>query len=180
MNIYITHIKKALSSISTEYIIESNSSNRLAERLFAYEFYHQYRHIMEQNLSLYDGLFLTGEQYKIYSQLHGIRQKDAPDIVLSDNMNCIGERQEFLIEIKMKGNPEWLNDLQKLSDFANSSLSFKNHYFIYVGETFSAINNQLMNKCKTIDKFCEKVVIFTCFPNNNSINVEINVISNIL
>lgn len=176
MCIYLIHIKEALESMSTDYIIESNSSNRYAERLFAYEFYHQFRNVMKNNSSIYQDLFLTGEQSKIYSLLHDGSVNDTPDLVLCDNMTSIGKKQEFLIEIKMKGNTSWLSDLPKLSEFANSSLSFKYHVFLYVGDNFSSIEEELLNKCRTIDNFSKEIYVVTCFKDKNRIKAEINII----
>lgn len=180
MNCYFEHITRALESVSTDYIIESNSSNRLAERIFAYEFYHQFRLIMEKNESLYKGLYLAGEQSKIYEIRHGETAKDTPDIVLCGNMNEIGGKQEILFEIKMMGNSAWPDDLKKLSEFANSSLAFKYHVFIYVGERLSAIKQEVINTCGSVSSIKKNIFVINCFPDKDKNEVEINTIKDLI
>lgn len=175
---YIDDIKTALEAIPACYVIESNNSNRLAERVFAYEFYHRFRLLMHSDKSTYKGLYLAGEQSKVYAKRHCNRTNDAPDIVLSGNIS-IPEKQVLLIEIKMKGNRQWKKDLEKMTEFSESDLKFDKHCFIYVGESFDNLRKKI-KKTRNSKKLNGEIIIFNCEVVDNEIYVEKNLLSDLI
>ena len=120
---YIKDITNALKKVGQEYVIyidtEGSNKNKnkikYTERVFAYEFYHRYRCIMERKKEFYKGLYLNGEQPKngqIWKGLAAI----TPDLVLHGQINIpdySGESQKWLCEIKMAGNPKIIDDIKK-------------------------------------------------------------------
>lgn len=174
---YIEDIIIALGKIPACYVIESNDKNRLAERMFAYEFYHQYRMIMENNPQYKEGYYLCGEQSKLYSKICNDTEKEriCPDIVLSGEVEEIDdEKQYWVAEIKMAGNSDWEADIPKLVKYAKSQLKFQYLFYIYVCKNEDS-------KCKIIRlleqrKFSKEeleITFFICTPNNETTYIDV-------
>lgn len=161
-NQYIEDIKKALKAVSPSYVIPNNSGG-YNERIFAYEFYHQYRLIMtkdDDKKKYYLGKYLSGEQSKIY-ELNEQDKRTAPDIVLSANVEEVeADKQFWVAEIKMLGNKELLNDIPKLDNLMRQ-LSFSIKVFICVGLNKADLQT-LLGKAKktdtTLEVFCCTVI----------------------
>ena len=139
---YIDDIICALKLVEKEFIVNVNadaddeSKYKYPERIYAYEFYHQYRKIMEEKKEKYDGLFLNGEQPKSSSVWNGL-SSITPDIVLHRKVNEkdeTAEGQKWLCEIKMAGNPGWIDDLKKIKD-KEEVLKFHDYIFLMIGKT---------------------------------------------
>ena len=140
VNQYVQMLIQALSKVEECYLgyediklfedkVEKNTIR--AERVFAYELYHQFRLLMKEDC----GYYLNGEIRKSNKVFKWENQKDCyPDLVLHGNPTCIDkESQYFLCEIKMSTNQYLLNDLLKLSKFFMSDLEFQNYIFLCVG-----------------------------------------------
>lgn len=137
-NKYLKDIIEALENVSPSYVVNSNTPGHLAERIFAYEFYHQYRLLME-NCNEYEGCILCGEQSKLYDDKNlgktteTKKEQQSPDIVLAGNVENIDPATQYWVaEIKMAGNASWEEDIKKLVKYAKNQLSFKHLFFIYV------------------------------------------------
>lgn len=176
---YIDDIKTALEAIPACYVIESNASNRLAERMFAYEFYHQYRMIMD-SCHQYDGdYYLCGEQSKLYSKMCNDTKKEhiCPDIVLSGEVEEISvDKQYWVAEIKMDGNTDWEEDIPKLVKYAKSQLGFQNLIYIYVCRD----ETSRMNIINELDarRFKEDesaIIFFICTPNSETKYIDVKI-----
>lgn len=169
-NYYIEDIKEALQNVSGKFIISSNGNTYLAERIFAYEFYHQYRLLMESNPHRYEGAYLCGEQSKLLSIKEDNLEKDnkkyvSPDIVLAGNIENTDEKTQYWAsEIKMYGNPKWKEDLPKLSHYSKSSLKFQIVLFIFVCENKEQkeeIKGELLKERQELNEY-EEIVFFIC------------------
>ena len=127
---------------------------------FAYEFYHQFRSIIDKKLeelkgqSLYANIILTAEQRKcqpVYNQI--LQNADtkrefekiiccAPDIILHRGLDKI-EEQIFLCEMKTYINKDWLEDFEKIKKML--SLGFKYYLFLLVGGDKNFFIQELSN-----------------------------------
>ena len=118
-----------------------------AERVFAYELYHQYRLVMP-NATDY---VLNAEVFKDNTifQCEEI-QSCYPDLVLHRDIGHIDEgTQYFLCEIKMSSNSQLVNDLSKLTSLAKfTNLSFKYYIFLCIGLNDDELKNIILKKCK--------------------------------
>lgn len=121
-------------------------TTKYPERVFAYEFYHQYRKIMEDKRNIYSGLFLNGEQTKERKVADYIGDF-TPDLVLHSRLDgmCEGS-QKWLCEIKMieSGNP--LSDIEKFRKM--DKLSFDEYIFLYAGSCLPNLLLKIHNKIK--------------------------------
>lgn len=173
-SIYLGDIIKALSNVSTEYMVYcspgikrgSKDYYKYTERMFAYEFYHQYRCIMQRKKRKYAGLYLNGEQQKCSQGWKGLK-KLTPDIVLHgmiDKPDYSGFSQKWLCEIKMCTNPEIVSDLTKIKNKA-SKLKFQEYVFILVGGD----DNYLKYKCRK-----EKIKVDDVMGDTICICIDIN------
>lgn len=118
-----------------------------AERVFAYELYHQYRLIMP-NAPYY---VLNAEVFKDNKifQSEDI-QSCYPDLVLHRDIGHIDEgTQYFLCEIKMSSNSQLVNDLSKLTKLAKfTNLSFEYYIFLCIGLDEDGLRNIILKKCE--------------------------------
>lgn len=137
-NKYLRDIIKAIELVPVTYVVNSNTPGRLAERIFAYEFYHQYRSLMDK-CKLYDEKYLCGEQSKLYDDMNleettaTNKVHQCPDIVLAGNVENLDPKTQYWVaEIKMAYNQSWEKDIEKLVKYAKSQLSFQHLFFIYV------------------------------------------------
>ena len=144
---YLDDFIEALANVGHEYYLCHDSSDtnsiKYMERVFAYEFYHQYRKIMEQHPCRYNGLYLGGEQIKITGFENHVL-KMTPDIVLhgSFNKDCTGyENQKWLCEIKTKSNSLKYSDLDKLASCPVQQLGFDALIFLYIGGHWKSFQN---------------------------------------
>lgn len=100
------------------------------ERIFAYEFYHQYRCIMSEN-GKYSDIFLNGEQTKTKEVVPDL-ERCAPDLVMHKKIEAADPKgQLWLCEIKMARSQDPLSDIRKFHDMA--SLQFKEKIFLFAG-----------------------------------------------
>ena len=157
---YLDDFFCALSKVELKYVLyhcKNNEPNvtdeyKYPERVFAYEFYHQYRSIMEEKAGIYCGLYLNGEQPKSSQVWEGL-SKITPDIVLHGKVgehDATGESQKWLCEIKMTGNPYVKDDLVKMTN-NESILKFQNYIFLYVGATLQNLKDKLDGCNERID-----------------------------
>lgn len=132
------------------------------ERVFAYELYHQFRKIMEENPGIYKGIYLNGEQQKSKQVVENL-EKCAPDLVLHD---CIYEvrpdGQFWLCEIKMKNNPVAMSDLEKF--YKMQALGFKCYIFLFAGVTFEEMAEEIRKiKVKTDTDVYKKTICISTY-----------------
>lgn len=162
---YIDDFLSALSKVETDYILyaipensETKESFKYPERVFAYEFYHQYRLIMDEKKEKYRGLYLNGEQPKSSKIWEGLANI-TPDLVLHGKIgekDDTGESQKWLCEIKMKSNPAIIQDLKKIKS-NESVLKFQDNFFLYVGATLQNLKDVLDKsdmKQMNVDTIC--------------------------
>ena len=151
-DIFLNDLKKALENVSDSYMfynqkdISDNESTKIEERIFAYELYHQFRKIMDDN-NEYLSLYMSGEQVKHCNLFQGEplngKNRIIPDMVLHEKIAENNGKQVFYIEIKMFNNKALLEDLYKLTELKKENkLHFKYYVFIVVG----------MNKCELYNK----------------------------
>lgn len=167
VNQYVQMLIQALSKVEECYLgyeeikffedkIEKNTIR--AERVFAYELYHQFRLLMKEDCEYY----LNGEIRKSNKVFNWENQSDCyPDLVLHGNQTFIDkESQYFLCEIKMSTNKSLLDDLSKLSQFCKSNLEFQNYIFLCVGllkdDLQKEIEKSKINYNKRILCICRK------------------------
>lgn len=103
------------------------------ERIFAYEFYHQYRCMMDcdENWERYKCISLNGEQTKTKEVVPDL-ERCTPDLVMHKKLGAADpEGQLWLCEIKMAKSYNPLSDITKFHDMA--SLHFKEYIFLFAG-----------------------------------------------
>ena len=142
---YLDDFLCALSKVNIKYVLYPYGDDyKYPERVFAYEFYHQYRLIMEEKKEKYEGLFLNGEQPKLSKVWEGLAQI-TPDLVLHGKVgekDDTGESQKWLCEIKMISNSQVINDLKKIKK-DEAILKFHNYILLYVGATLQNLKDKL-------------------------------------
>lgn len=151
-DIYLNDLKNALENVSESYVLynqkdqRGNNCIKTEERIFAYELYHQFRKIMDDD-NKYTNLYMSGEQVKNCNlfqgeSLNGMKHI-IPDMVLHETIAENSGKQVFYVEIKMSNNQALLKDLYKLTKLKKENkLHFKYYVFIVVG----------MNKCELCSK----------------------------
>lgn len=156
---HVQMLIQALSNVSDFYLgheeirmykdKETNVKIR-AERVFAYELYHQFRLLMKDDC----GYYLNGEIRKSNDVFRWERECGCyPDLVLHGNLTHVdNESQYFLCEIKMSTNTSLLEDLSKLTDFCNSDLAFQNYIFVCIGLSRTELIDIMKGKDKKYDK----------------------------
>lgn len=165
--LHIDDLIRALLNVDEIYYTYTTQKmvTKYPERVFAYELYHQYRKIMEEKPDEYNHVYLNGEQQKSKQVVENL-ERCAPDLVLH---NCIFEvrrnGQFWLCEIKMKGNPEAMSDLEKF--YKMESLGFKCYIFLYAGVTYKEMVEDIRKiKINTDTDVYEKTIcISTCNRN---------------
>lgn len=165
---YAEDFVNALKEVNKKYICyaideEHPEKYKYPERIFAYEFYHQYRKIMEGNPSRYEGVYLNGEQYKGNKE-HPIAEelsKAAPDLVLHGNLSAVNENTQYwLCEIKMHDNEDALDDLCKLKRISQGRLKFRELIFLYVGVQYESKKDAIINYKSNHDCFGKTICVF--------------------
>lgn len=152
---FIKDFIKALFNVESRYIVyqirgeEGENEPKIQkqyERVFAYEFYHQFRKIMESNPDRYEGIFLNGEAHKgdsIYSKV----PKSMPDIILNEDPGrVVKDGQFFLCEMKTAENSKFYEDFGKLYEYKKSELNFKEYIFLSIGETIKELGDKIRKK----------------------------------
>lgn len=120
-----------------------------SERVFAYEFYHQYRCIMDSDEKgkKYMGISLNGEQTKTREVVLDLG-KCAPDLVMHKKIGAANpEDQLWLCEIKMAKSQDALSDITKFHKML--SLQFKEKIFLYAGACKERLLLYLKNKVES-------------------------------
>lgn len=119
------------------------------ERIFAYEFYHQYRCIMDSDdkKKRYIGISLNGEQTKTREVVPDL-EMCAPDLVMHKKIGAVDpEGQLWLCEIKMAKSNNPLSDITKFHDMA--SLHFKENIFLFAGACKERLLLYIKNKVES-------------------------------
>lgn len=151
---YLDDILCALARVDIKYVLYPSKDNyKYPERVFAYEFYHQYRIIMEEKKEKYKDLYLNGEQPKSSLVWEGLAMI-TPDLVLHGKVgeeDNTGESQKWLCEIKMISNFNVIDDLEKIKE-GESILKFQHYILLYVGATLQNLKDKLENKNKDKEK----------------------------
>lgn len=143
---------KALCNVDRGYYMypikddNGKTDRKYPERVFAYEFYHQYRKFMEDKQDIYSGLYLNGEQTKDRKVADYIGDF-TPDMVLHSRLDGMYDgSQKWLCEIKMieSGNP--LSDIEKFRKM--DKLCFDEYIFLYAGSCLPNLLLKIHNKIK--------------------------------
>lgn len=114
------------------------------ERVFAYEFYHQFRKRMEKNEACYYGKYLNGEQTKNRHVEQYIGDY-TPDLILHKKLDGLSpQNQLWLCEIKMMGNNNPLSDIEKFKKMKD--LNFHDYIFLYAGSCLENFQIKIYNK----------------------------------
>ena len=164
---FIKDFIEALFKVDSRYIMyqirggegeNESEKQKQYERVFAYEFYHQFRKIMESNPCRYEGIFLKGEACKdnsIYSKV----PRSTPDIILNEDPGKIVEDgQFFLCEMKTAVNSKYYEDFEKLYKFKEAGLNFKEYIFLSIGETIEELRNRISKVKKELTKYDENTL----------------------
>lgn len=151
---HVTILAKAVAKVKYHYIdydtrrSDASSSIRIkkrAERVFAYELYHQIRKQIDNK----DGYYLNAEVYKnnkVFKSIDNVKSC-YPDLILHGEPGEINEdTQYFLCEIKMHGNAELTQDLGKLSKLISSKLGFKYYIFLCIGLTSNELQYKIIGQ----------------------------------
>lgn len=151
---YLKDIQTAIDHIDKKYFVwkdygTTSIVEKMQERVFCYEFYHQFRKIMENNGDKYGNLTLTAEIGKYYAEKCNKQAKKYPDFVLHEGQDNISQ-QEFVIEVKTEAGinkDNMCTDICKLIS-CRKELNYK--YGIFVGVNMSV---------QDIEKILNKIVI---------------------
>ena len=178
----------ALYNVNSGYYMYSIKDNngktdrKYPERVFAYEFYHQYRRIMEEKRDIYSGLFLNGEQTKDRKVAKYIGDF-TPDLILHSRLDGMSKGgQKWLCEIKMieSGNP--LSDIEKFSKMA--TLGFDEYIFLYVGSCLPNLLLKIHNKIKkgkiNIEPDVNCICICSYFSKTSKLHIECHRLSTLI
>lgn len=199
---YYEDFESALEKIEDEYIaFRSYSVNKkkegehapsvvYPERIFAYEFYHQYRRIMDgrKKRNNYKGILLNGEQTKDGEEFNAIKKElktFSPDLILHGSLST-KDKQLWICEIKTHHNPSPFKDLFKIGLYRDSNVVFNNYIFLYVcncenqpkevkKRMSSYIKRQIKNKKHTIDDLVKNTICFfynNCEPKGKRVSAE--------
>lgn len=204
MEEYLEDIKKAIRNVDKNYyswkdwclMMKNTNSQSLSDELicmkesvFCYEFYHQFRMLMEKDQK-YEGLFLNAEITK--KELDDVKNKiKYPDFVLhsgQDNNNV----HKFVIEVKtseyIKANAPENNinsDIVKLLDFIKKN-GLKYEFGVFIAVNMSnkdlkeKINFNLINKkTNKDDANYEKIILIgTEFTDEENFYFTLNELDN--
>ena len=168
MNDYLNDVLEAIQRVDVHYFKWNDYQDKtelekeMLEHVFCYEFYHQFRKIMECKNSKYHDLRLNGEIKKIIAEgyQNKIEKNRFPDFILHEAQDT-KNMQELVIEVKTVDNIspcKFLYDLLKI-DAMISQLEFKAGLFIAVNmdnemlrsKIATALENndiKIKNRCK--------------------------------
>ncbi len=170
----------ALCNVDSGYYMYSmENSNKTKdkvypERIFAYEFYHQYGKRMEQRRDFYEGKYLNGEQTK-NRHVDNYIGDYTPDLILHKKLDGMPpESQLWLCEIKMMESNDPLSDIEKFGKMKN--LQFDDFVFLYAGSTLENLLLKVYNKLRNGRIYKKKdgnrICICSYFEENNKLLVE--------
>lgn len=153
---YLNMFMKALSNVKDIYMEyetyqvigdELQIITKRAEKVFAYELYHQFRKLMPEDC----GYYINGEIWKDKKIIDKENVSSCyPDLVLHGSLGCVDvDTQYFLCEIKMSTNQNLLDDLDKLTKLSESGLHFKSYIFLCVGKSKQELSDEIMKKNPT-------------------------------
>ena len=170
LDYFIKDFIEALLNVKCRYILYQlrgkKDENELEmqkqyKRVFAYEFYHQFRELMESKPDKYEGIYLNGEAHKgdsIYSKV----PNSMPDIILNkDPGNIVNDGQFFLCEMKTAANAQFYKDFDKLYKFKESGLNFKEYIFLSIGETIEDLKAKIRKNATKLTKY-DKETLCLC------------------
>ena len=164
---YLNDLYKAFKKVDKSYCSSNylyihhhptKREKQYAERVFAYELYHQFRKIMESKPNAYTDLVLNGEIPKMgFRETDIAQQRIDPDLVLHKGQDdCSPEYQKLFIEIKTSLTPNLQKDITKLKVAVGDRLNYQyavlisiNSDLAYVKEAIKTCNRQLVS---SIDK----------------------------
>lgn len=169
MNEFLNDVKKAIGNVDSKYFLWKDfitpdcSLYTMQERVFCYEFYHQFRMLM-QNDAKYNNLIFNAEIKKsdfVFMESQGENYK-YPDFVLHKGQDNT-EGQELVIEVKTKFGLTPTNleaDLRKLSLFTrDTNENGLTHYNAGVFIAVNMTNDELKSNIeKILSKFSSKEV----------------------
>lgn len=187
--IYIKDVLCALCNVSIKYVLypyedekkDGEDRYKYPERVFAYEFYHQYRKIMEENPNMYSGLYLNGEQQKS-SQIWKGLAKITPDLILHINIDkpdYDGEGQKWLCEIKMLENTAVIDDLKKIKE-KESVLKFNDYIFMYIGSDMDNFKRVLNDADLRLNEVLCRTICICAVYSDDDIKIGCKRLSDIL
>lgn len=168
---YLKRLKQALFKVENIYMEfttsfyegdELQTITHRAERVFAYELYHQFRTLMENEKE--ENYYLNGEIWKD-SKIANVESSYScyPDLVLHGSLGCIEDgKQFFLCEIKMGSNPNLLNDLRKLTNLSKSELNFQFYIFLCVGMTKKKLSDKIQKKKQCLKEKYNGNIVCIC------------------
>lgn len=130
---------------------KKEDATKYAERVFAYELYHQFRSLMTDDC----GYYLNGEIKKDNEIFEWEMNRNCyPDLVLHGNLYNIEDgSQYFLCEIKMAHNPYLLDDLDKLARLSDSNLGFQDYISLCIGISKTELKEKIDNQRRDNRKF---------------------------
>lgn len=177
---YIDDFFLALCNVDNGYYmypVENSNGTKdkvYPERIFAYEFYHQYRKRMELKKDFYEGKYLNGEQKK-NRHVDNYIGDYTPDLILHKKLDeMLPESQLWLCEIKMIESNDPLSDIEKFGKMEN--LNFDEYVFLYIGSTLENLLLKIYNKLRSgrIDKENDgnRICICSYFEDDNKLLVE--------
>ena len=147
---FLSDVRAAIQRIDRGYFLWKNTPDEnlytMLERVFCYEFYHQFRKIMEQDKK-YDGLVFNAEIRKDIVEEYSRKKYKYPDFVLHGGQNCL-TRQELVIEVKTKDGLNKKNlkeDIEKLCYFTSN---IKDHWLGHFNAGVFIVVNMLEDELK--------------------------------
>lgn len=160
---YLNDIQTAIKHIEEKYFIwkewgENSTVEKMQERVFCYEFYHQFRRIMENN-SMYENLTLTAEIEKCYAEECDNKARKYPDFVLHEGQDNINQ-QEFVIEVKTKAGVNKDNMCTDICKLIQCEEQLKYKYGVFIGVNMSVQDiERILNRIITSQKESKECIL---------------------
>jgi hypothetical protein len=134
---YVRLSQKNYSQIEGDTTFQQNcSKEKILERPFAYEFYHQFRKLMEEKVVDFGEFVIQAEIDKTYQHCFSTKRGKIPDFLIH-----LREKKQNLavIEFKLADNSENLkSDFEKLVEFKNNEiLEYEYGVEVIIGDTKS-------------------------------------------
>ena len=170
---FIDDLLLSLSKVDSFYYSYTTPKGNIKypERVFAYEVYHQLRDIMQEKKEEYDDVYLNGEQQKSSEVVDNL-SRCTPDLVLHRRIyDCEPEDQLWLCEIKMKGNPDSMDDLMKFEKM--EALNFQCYIFLYAGVTFLEMVDKIgKTKLQSDNSVFGKTICISSYNDGEKIEIH--------
>lgn len=179
---YLKDVVKALSNVSPEYyewIDAVKHKTASVERVFCYEFYHQFRKIMEENNNANNRYYHLLFNAEIGKGGFDEYKKIYPDFVLHMGQNCF-ESQKFAIEVKTSKHlnaKDFNKDIEKLFNLISTGTERKYELgiFICINRSYEdlvtfirkKLNMDLLNKIIHKNKLNKIYCLSACIDKNN-------------